>query len=49
MQRKIVTLFLLLILSSLIYAQEKTFIREYTHKVGDADSKITSRAITKTH
>ena len=45
MQRKIVTLFLLLILSSLIYAQEKTFIREYTHKVGDADSKITSRAI----
>jgi len=35
----------LLILSSFLLAQEKTFIREYTHKVGDADSKITSRAI----
>ena len=31
--------------SSLSIAQEKTFIREYTHKAGDADSKITSRAI----
>jgi len=45
MQRKIVAFFLLLILSSFSIAQEKTFIREYTHKVGDADSKITSRAI----
>jgi hypothetical protein len=35
----------LLVFSSLSTAQEKTFIREYTHKAGDADSKITSRAI----
>lgn len=35
----------LLVFSSLSIAQEKTFISEYTHKAGDADSKITSRAI----
>ena len=29
---------LLLVFSSLSIAQEKTFIHEYTHKAGDADS-----------
>lgn len=35
----------LLILSSQLFPQSKTFIREYTYTAGEADSKITSRAI----
>ena len=45
MYKIIFPLILLFIISSSLTAQEKTFIREYTHLVGDADSKITSRAI----
>jgi len=41
----IFSLILLFIIPISLTAQEKTFIREYTHMVGDADSKITSRAI----
>ncbi|MCF6271178.1 MAG: tetratricopeptide repeat protein [Melioribacteraceae bacterium] len=45
MYNKFFPVILLLIISSFSIAQEKTFIREYAHRVGDADSKITSRAI----
>ncbi|MBU0476146.1 MAG: tetratricopeptide repeat protein [Bacteroidetes bacterium] len=45
MFKKTIITFLLFLISSFSLAQEKTFIREYTHTVGDADSKITSRAI----
>ena len=45
MINKVFPIVLLFILSSYSIAQEKTFIREYTHMAGDADSKITSRAI----
>ena len=45
MLRVVYAILLLLVFSALSLSQEKTFIREYTHTVGDADSKITSRAI----
>ena len=36
---------LILILSSSVFLNAKTWVREYTYNAGDADSKITSRAI----
>jgi len=45
MFKQICILFLLFLIPNFVLAQEKTFIREYTHQVGDADSKITSRSI----
>jgi hypothetical protein len=35
----------LFVLPLLTWADTEVFIREYTHKAGDADSKITSRQI----
>ena len=37
-------LILFLLLSSSLFADEKTFVREYTYKASDYDSKVTSRA-----
>jgi len=38
-------IFLILILFSVVLLNAKTWVREYTYNAGDADSKITSRAI----
>ena len=35
---------LLILLLTLSFAKEKTFIREYTYQASDYDSKVTSRA-----
>ena len=37
---------LLIAFSSSLFAGAKTFIREYTYTAGEADSKITARAIS---
>ena len=37
-------LYTLIILSAFSFAEEKTFIREYTYQASDYDSKVTSRA-----
>ena len=42
MKRLWVILFILF--SSFLFADEKTFVREYTYKASDYDSKVTSRA-----
>ena len=42
MKRLWVILFILF--SSFLFAEEKTFVREYTYKASDYDSKVTSRA-----
>ena len=37
-------LILFIVLSGFLFATEKTFVREYTYKASDYDSKVTSRA-----
>ena len=37
-------LILFILFSSFLFADEKTFVREYTYKASDYDSKVTSRA-----
>ena len=37
-------LYTLIILFAFSFAEEKTFIREYTYQASDYDSKVTSRA-----
>ena len=39
-------LILFIVLSGFLFATEKTFVREYTYKASDYDSKVTSRANT---
>ena len=45
MKSIIYLLFVLAFSSQIVSAQEKTFIREYTYKAGEMDSKISCRAI----
>ncbi|MGD0591626.1 MAG: tetratricopeptide repeat protein [Bacteroidota bacterium] len=42
---KIIYCSLLIVISLPLFAGTKTFVREYTYKAGEADSKITSRSI----
>src|SRR5882724_867921 len=44
MKTHFLTLALLLICFS-VYSQEKTFVKEYTYKASEADSKVSCRAI----
>src|SRR3972149_2940969 len=42
---RILILVFLIFSSRPVMAETKTFVREYTHQAGDADSKISSRTI----
>ena len=41
--KNLIYVILHLLISSTLFSQEKTFIREYTFKAGETDSKVTSR------
>ncbi|MFA5834359.1 MAG: tetratricopeptide repeat protein [Bacteroidota bacterium] len=43
---KLFSLQVIFLLCSILNGQTKTFVREYTYSVGEADSKITSRAVS---